>query len=100
MGRPPHWEASQGGPLLFERRTPRLFRSIAPVLVALAALTVSTRFVVAQGSSWQARFDAGWEAYQRAKYDEAARLLGAVEREARAFPADDPRLAAVSDRLA
>jgi tetratricopeptide (TPR) repeat protein len=68
--------------------------------VAVVGLTLAPQFVSAQSSSWQARFDAGWEAYQQGKYDEAAGLLGAAEREARTFPADDPRLAAVSDRLA
>ena len=79
-----------------------MFRPIFSRFVAVVGLTLAPQFVMAQAqsSSWQARFDAGWEAYQQGNHDEAAGLLGAAEREARTFPADDPRLAAVSDRLA
>jgi tetratricopeptide (TPR) repeat protein len=66
-------------------------------------LVLAPSMVSAQSSGtsrWQAGFDAGWEAYQQGQYDEAARLLGVAEQEARGFPGDDPRLAAVSDRLA
>ena len=68
--------------------------------VAVLGLTLASSSVWAENPSWQARFDAGWEAYQQGRYDEAERLLGAAEREARSFPLDDPRRAAVSDRLA
>ena len=68
--------------------------------VAVLGLTLASSVVWAQSPSWQTRFDAGWEAYQQGRYDEAERLLGAVEREARSFPVDDPRRSAVVDREA
>src|SRR5262249_40372000 len=56
--------------------------------------------VLAQGGGWRADYDAGWAAYKQGRFAEAETLLRSAERKARAFGAEDPRLAATLDHLA
>ncbi len=86
---------------------------VAAAVGLLLTLTLAPTFLWAQSpdptegprtaatdTGWQARFDAGWKAYQHGRYDEAADLLGSAEREAQRFPEADPRRGRVIDRLA
>ena len=70
---------------------------LAPALVAIVCLSGAAW---AQESKWQAEHDAGWQAYKQGHFSEAERRLRAAEGVARAFGADDPRLATTLDHLA
>ncbi|HMB05209.1 MAG TPA: tetratricopeptide repeat protein [Isosphaeraceae bacterium] len=76
---------------------PRIGWWFATVVLGLA---LSPVLVLAQGAQWQANHDAGWQAFQAGRLDEAEKLLRAAEKEARGFAASDPRLATTLDHLA
>ncbi|HKM52815.1 MAG TPA: hypothetical protein VJY33_05340, partial [Isosphaeraceae bacterium] len=70
---------------------------LAPAVVAIVCLSGAAW---AQEPKWQAEHDAGWQAYKQGHFSEAERRLRAAEGVARAFGADDPRLATTLDHLA
>ncbi|MGE5754956.1 MAG: tetratricopeptide repeat protein, partial [Planctomycetaceae bacterium] len=71
----------------------------AVMAMAIVGFAGAPRSALAQGSKWQADHDAGWQAYQEGRLDEAETRLRAAEKEAEGFGANDPRLATTLDHL-
>jgi tetratricopeptide (TPR) repeat protein len=69
---------------------------IAAVLLGTLGLSAAAR----PTGDWKAEHDAGWNAYQENRLEEAEKELRAAEKDARAFGPNDPRLATTLDHLA
>ena len=82
------------------RRQTTMIHNAVWCLAAVTGLACAPGAVLAQDAGWQADHDAGWAAYKEGRFAEAEKRLRAAETEARAFGAEDPRLATTLDHLA
>lgn len=75
-------------------------RSVSAVILVVATVIAWPATALAQEAVWQSYIDAGIKAFNMGDFGAAERLFLLAEKEAEAFPADDPRRAYAWSQLA